>query len=88
MRISRTLPALAALLFATACKLGSPDVLAPDAASASSTATEERGPGQIGSGNSIETGMVEADGSGNDVTTSTETTTEERGGAGLMGSGN
>lgn len=71
MRVSRTPIALAALLFATACTAGSPDVLAPEAAPATTASSgsttpvepgdsvmtgndapaDERGPGQIGSGN-------------------------------------
>jgi hypothetical protein len=52
MRVSRTLPALVALLLVTACD-ASPEVLAPSTSSTSTAVSGDRGPGQIGSGNAV-----------------------------------
>jgi len=51
MRVSRTLPALVALLLATACS-GAADLVAPENAAVSSTEADG-GIGQIGSGNTV-----------------------------------
>jgi hypothetical protein len=71
MRVSRTLIALAALLFATACTAGSPDVLTPESASASAGTL---GPAPVTNGDS--------------TTTANDAPADERGGVGMIGSGN
>lgn len=95
MRVSYTTLAAAALLSVAACGTSSSEIVAPENASANAAAGAGGGVGQFGSGNRSDATATQDGvgqfGSGNAIATDTTVTTSsttERGGIGLLGSGN